>query len=173
MWYAILLLLMTSYEYRPEEASAVRYVIFMSLTFGLVNWAFWKDFVRNCKDESLEEEENPEVMALRTLFRMYRKRSIRVVRFDKLTEARKLEESAAPPPAECIICLEQFADKDDVCQLPCGHIFHPVCAHSWIREDWRCPFRCSLQPQVESKDSSSSATAAAAAAAQPSGEEAV
>lgn len=144
MWYGILLLLMTSYEYRPEEAQSVRYVIGMALVFGLANWAFWRDFVRNCKDTP-DEEEGPEALALRSLFRMYRKKAIRVLRYGEVAAESKATDGDESLPAECAICLEQFQPEDDVAKLPCGHIFHPVCAHRWIREDWRCPFRCSLQ----------------------------
>jgi len=46
----------------------------------------------------------------------------------------------------CVVCLEELKLEDYVCELHCGHIFHPTCAHKWLCEDWRCPFRCALAP---------------------------
>lgn len=44
----------------------------------------------------------------------------------------------------CAICLEDFQEGHQVCQPPCGHIFHQRCLQHWLDNHDRCPFRCSL-----------------------------
>uniref|UniRef100_A0A7S4UZW2 RING-type domain-containing protein n=1 Tax=Alexandrium monilatum TaxID=311494 RepID=A0A7S4UZW2_9DINO len=39
----------------------------------------------------------------------------------------------------CAICMEDFADGDDVVRLPCAHLFHPSCAGEWLRRRPVCP----------------------------------
>mmetsp|Transcript_381 Transcript_381/g.1310 ORF Transcript_381/g.1310 Transcript_381/m.1310 type:complete len:225 (+) Transcript_381:70-744(+) len=47
--------------------------------------------------------------------------------------------------AECAICLEEFEAQDRMVQLPCKHVFHPLCAARWLaRGRGECPLcRCS------------------------------
>lgn len=40
---------------------------------------------------------------------------------------------------KCLICLEQFADGDDVKTLPCLHFYHQRCVDQWLRTDNSCP----------------------------------
>ena len=35
---------------------------------------------------------------------------------------------------ECSICIEHFADKEDVIKLECGHIFHKDCILEWFNK---------------------------------------
>mmetsp|Transcript_75634 Transcript_75634/g.245921 ORF Transcript_75634/g.245921 Transcript_75634/m.245921 type:complete len:398 (-) Transcript_75634:221-1414(-) len=42
----------------------------------------------------------------------------------------------------CAICLEEYRATDEVCKLPCCHIFHTECGREWFRRGSRCPFRC-------------------------------
>ncbi|KAF6254158.1 hypothetical protein COO60DRAFT_1273282, partial [Scenedesmus sp. NREL 46B-D3] len=39
----------------------------------------------------------------------------------------------------CAICFEDFADNDDVKQLPCGHFYHCGCIDEWLLRDVTCP----------------------------------
>jgi hypothetical protein len=40
---------------------------------------------------------------------------------------------------DCTVCLETLVDKDDVCELPCRHLFHHACILPWLREHNACP----------------------------------
>ncbi|XP_010551639.1 PREDICTED: probable E3 ubiquitin-protein ligase ATL44 [Tarenaya hassleriana] len=43
---------------------------------------------------------------------------------------------------ECVICLEDLADRDEVFKitvLGCGHGFHAVCLDKWFRSKLSCP----------------------------------
>lgn len=39
----------------------------------------------------------------------------------------------------CLICLEDFGDGDDVMTLPCLHIYHKKCVEQWLGRDNSCP----------------------------------
>ncbi len=39
----------------------------------------------------------------------------------------------------CGICLDDHAMGDEICTLPCGHIFHSHCIHSWLQQVANCP----------------------------------
>lgn len=41
----------------------------------------------------------------------------------------------------CSICLHQFADEDQIVQLPiCKHTFHANCIRSWFANSAQCPY---------------------------------
>lgn len=40
---------------------------------------------------------------------------------------------------KCLICLDHFADGDDVKTLPCLHFYHQRCVDQWLRMDNSCP----------------------------------
>lgn len=39
----------------------------------------------------------------------------------------------------CAICTDCFSRHEEISALPCGHMFHEVCAESWIRRAASCP----------------------------------
>ena len=41
---------------------------------------------------------------------------------------------------QCIICMEEFQEKETVKLLPCGHIFHDNCIKQWLLKQKTCPF---------------------------------
>merc|ERR1712007_388672 len=47
---------------------------------------------------------------------------------------------------ECMICLSDFEEDDDVVQLPCKHVFHVECAGAWLRRNKGCPAKCVAKP---------------------------
>eukprot|EP00420_Gonyaulax_spinifera_P027887 CAMPEP_0197894122 /NCGR_PEP_ID=MMETSP1439-20131203/34470_1 /TAXON_ID=66791 /ORGANISM="Gonyaulax spinifera, Strain CCMP409" /LENGTH=256 /DNA_ID=CAMNT_0043514439 /DNA_START=130 /DNA_END=900 /DNA_ORIENTATION=- len=143
VWHSIMFLLITGYDYKPSEALAARFLLGTSAVFVVTHWAFWRDFARNYTDVS---EEEPEAIHLQSLLRMYKSRLIHVCKYKDLQGS-----DAFTAQPTCVVCLEEFLPEDDVSQLPCNHIFHPICAHKWIREDWRCPFRCQLVPAMSPK----------------------
>mmetsp|Transcript_88716 Transcript_88716/g.185496 ORF Transcript_88716/g.185496 Transcript_88716/m.185496 type:complete len:263 (+) Transcript_88716:415-1203(+) len=52
----------------------------------------------------------------------------------------------------CAVCLQDFSQEDLVVRLPCGHTFHQSCSIRWLRQQWKCPFRCEWVPSVQSSD---------------------
>lgn len=40
---------------------------------------------------------------------------------------------------KCAICLMEYLDGDVVKNLPCNHLFHKVCASSWLTRNGCCP----------------------------------
>jgi len=40
---------------------------------------------------------------------------------------------------QCLVCLEDFVDGDDVKTLPCLHIYHQKCVERWLHTDNSCP----------------------------------
>ncbi|GFQ00909.1 E3 ubiquitin-protein ligase sgr9 amyloplastic [Phtheirospermum japonicum] len=40
---------------------------------------------------------------------------------------------------ECVICKEEMVKGREVCELPCGHLFHWVCILRWLRKTNTCP----------------------------------
>ena len=41
---------------------------------------------------------------------------------------------------KCIICMEEFEEKERVKYLPCGHLFHHDCIRQWLLKEKSCPF---------------------------------
>lgn len=43
---------------------------------------------------------------------------------------------------QCCVCLDYFAEMDDVYILPCKHILHVQCLTPWMKDHTSCPMRC-------------------------------
>ena len=41
---------------------------------------------------------------------------------------------------QCIICMEEFKEREKVKLLPCAHIFHNNCIKQWLLKEKNCPF---------------------------------
>ena len=41
---------------------------------------------------------------------------------------------------KCIICMEEFQEKERIKYLPCGHLFHHDCIRQWLLKEKSCPF---------------------------------
>mmetsp|Transcript_64622 Transcript_64622/g.192523 ORF Transcript_64622/g.192523 Transcript_64622/m.192523 type:complete len:293 (-) Transcript_64622:259-1137(-) len=136
VWHCILFLLVVGYDYTPQEALASRFLLGSSAVFVVTNWAFWRDFVRNYRD-AVEESNVDSVVQI---LRMYRSGAFRLLKHKDISA----DSGTKADHSMCVVCLEEFKPQDEVSQLHCGHVFHPTCAHKWLREDWRCPFRCAL-----------------------------
>jgi hypothetical protein len=56
-------------------------------------------------------------------------------------ESTKIDNAKALPTAkkDCVICLEEFKNGDDVITLPCLHIYHKTCITDWLLENNTCP----------------------------------
>jgi E3 ubiquitin-protein ligase RNF13 len=56
-------------------------------------------------------------------------------------------------PEECVICIEDFVDEDELRVLPCKHEFHIPCIDSWLTTRKKfCPICkrdvCPLDPEA-------------------------
>lgn len=174
VWHAIVLLLMFCYDYTPEQVFAVRCLMGSSGLFVVLNWIFWRDFVRHYRETQEDEGlDFVDLYKLQLLCKMYQSKVIRS------RKARDVQGDASTP-LSCTICLEEFGAAENVSQLPCGHCFHTACINKWVLEDWRCPFRCPLEvprsmkaqqawpPQAAARDVDLEAADAAAPDAPPS-----
>jgi len=92
--------------------------------------------------DALESVKGPEDDScdnhMKELCSLYKTKRIKLQQYQ---EAVKANENA---PETCCVCLDDFSDKDEVVQLPCGHIFHPLCSHTWISRHRTCPLRCDI-----------------------------
>lgn len=39
----------------------------------------------------------------------------------------------------CVICQHDFAAEEQVCKLPCKHMFHVDCIDTWLSSNKTCP----------------------------------
>lgn len=40
---------------------------------------------------------------------------------------------------ECMICLDEFSDGNDVALMPCQHVYHDACIVMWLKTSHLCP----------------------------------
>ena len=40
---------------------------------------------------------------------------------------------------QCLICLDDYQIDENICYLPCFHLFHSICIKSWIKKSNKCP----------------------------------
>ena len=67
---------------------------------------------------------------------------------NELEDASKLD----PDNKNCVICLEDFKDKERIICLPCIHVFHSECIKSWLTKDNCCP-TCKFELTFENLNS--------------------
>ena len=80
-----------------------------------------------------------------------------------LAHARSPTHSFAPPPPppiptqneQCAICLTEFSEGNRIKSLPCGHMYHPECIDTWLRNAPKCPL---CQQHVMSWNNDTTAT---------------
>lgn len=56
----------------------------------------------------------------------------------QLKKRRKLVEGLSSRK-ECVVCLEEFLDGDEVAYMPCGHFYHYGCIVKWLETSHFCP----------------------------------
>ena len=66
-------------------------------------------------------------------------KGISVQQFEKLP-IKKYKKEKYSENFQCIICMEEFKEKEKIKLLPCGHIFHPNCIKEWLMKQKSCPF---------------------------------
>lgn len=55
-------------------------------------------------------------------------------------ECKSFKELNLNESKECLICIENFNEDDDIIKIPCNHIFHKNCIKSWVCEESnKCP----------------------------------
>ena len=40
---------------------------------------------------------------------------------------------------QCLICLDNYEVEENLCYLPCFHLFHSDCIKTWIKKSNKCP----------------------------------
>jgi hypothetical protein len=66
------------------------------------------------------------------------------------TEADETAGAASAVPDTCAICLEDFADGDEVRTLACAHAYHVPCIDRWLADQSACP--CCRAPAFDPAD---------------------
>ena len=53
----------------------------------------------------------------------------------------KFNPNEHPEGTECIICMEEYKEEDEVIELPCDtrHFFHAKCIYGWLEKNNCCP----------------------------------
>ncbi|KAJ1560398.1 hypothetical protein HK096_008886, partial [Nowakowskiella sp. JEL0078] len=51
----------------------------------------------------------------------------------------QINEEIIKQSADCSICQDSFSEGSSVIELPCHHIFHPVCIEHWLKTNGTCP----------------------------------
>jgi hypothetical protein len=47
--------------------------------------------------------------------------------------------SSSDEEPHCSICLGEYEEGEELCTLPCGHVYHSGCIGSWCSNHTRCP----------------------------------
>ncbi|KAL6595496.1 hypothetical protein ACP70R_047836 [Stipagrostis hirtigluma subsp. patula] len=56
--------------------------------------------------------------------------------------------------SECVICVTEYEAGDDVCVMPCRHVFHRECLGEWLSRSCVCPLcRHALPTEKETQSS--------------------
>ncbi|XP_002517522.2 E3 ubiquitin-protein ligase At1g63170 [Ricinus communis] len=56
-----------------------------------------------------------------------------------LAEGTEKERAISGEDAICCICLNKYADNDELRELPCSHVFHVDCVDKWLKINASCP----------------------------------
>jgi hypothetical protein len=66
---------------------------------------------------------------------------------------RQVELGDVQNETKCSICLDEFKRGENVCELPCKHIFHDGCVREWLKREATCPVcRLPLRPNEEHRE---------------------
>ena len=66
----------------------------------------------------------------------------------KIEDINKLD----PEKKNCVICLEDFRNGENVINLPCIHLFHKNCINDWLKNQNSCPI-CKFKLTQENMNS--------------------
>lgn len=59
----------------------------------------------------------------------------------------------------CSICLGEYEEGEQLCRLPCSHVYHTDCINSWCSNHTRCPL-CNVDLDGTANSNSSESTSA-------------
>jgi hypothetical protein len=139
MWYGFMFMFALSSGSRHQD-DTMYLLAFVFLLFAFTYWSVLKDAMQFINDERAPRDDQ-----MVSLYNMYKTKEI------EIASCKHLRSTSTIEPTMCSICLEDFSDTDDVAKLPCGHYFHPLCSHIWIRSHWKCPLRCDIGLQQPSE----------------------
>jgi hypothetical protein len=54
-------------------------------------------------------------------------------------QAKMLQSITALETGTCSICIDEWAVKDELAKLSCGHVFHSTCIQRWVVRSASCP----------------------------------
>ena len=62
-------------------------------------------------------------------------------KIEKLLQDTKLTEEILSKidNKQCLICLDDYKIEENICYLPCFHLFHSECIKSWVQKSNKCP----------------------------------
>ena len=107
---------------------------------------FQEEFAIKAVDQQIMDElyPNPDAMSYEQLLQLEDNmgnvnKGLTKTQFRKLPEIR-YDKDKYSENYQCIICMEEFKQKEKVKLLPCGHIFHNNCIKEWLLKQKSCPF---------------------------------
>jgi len=68
-----------------------------------------------------------------------RRRGLANETIDSVAKFRWSEVKTNYSQTQCMVCLSNFSDEEEVRPLPCGHVFHAPCIDEWLRRCTDCP----------------------------------
>mmetsp|Transcript_19457 Transcript_19457/g.52091 ORF Transcript_19457/g.52091 Transcript_19457/m.52091 type:complete len:299 (-) Transcript_19457:93-989(-) len=154
MWHGFGFLLMLCYGGDKREASTVGVLSAIAFVCMTVNGCLWYSgakLIKDLPDRPITQERVPRRYYVE---RTVKSAPVRLAPYRALVaeaesgciqnlKSCRVVPSRSLLPESCVVCLEEFTQEETLAQLACGHIFHPVCLEKWLREGWRCPYRCS------------------------------
>jgi hypothetical protein len=135
VWYGFMFLIISAAHFRQNDTREATMMTIYAFFMGLLHFFIWKDALENFEDP---DEADQSDLRMKELYKLYRTKKIELHQYDEVV---KTNENTSEV---CCVCLDDFSSKDEVVQLPCGHVFHPLCSHIWICSHWTCPLRCEL-----------------------------
>ena len=110
------------------------------------NEALQEEFAIQAVNQQIIDElcPNPDAMTYEQLLQLEDNlgnvsKGISAEQFEKLP-IKKYKKEKYSENFQCIICMEEFKEKEKIKLLPCGHIFHPNCIKEWLMKQKSCPF---------------------------------
>jgi len=107
---------------------------------------FEEDFAIKAVDQQIMDElyPNPDAMSYEQLLQLEDNmgnvnKGLNKNQIDKLPDV-KYDKNKYSENYQCIICMEEFENNENVKLLPCDHIFHNNCIKQWLLKQKTCPF---------------------------------
>ena len=107
---------------------------------------FEEDFAIKAVDQQIMDElyPNPDAMSYEQLLQLEDNmgnvnKGLNKNQIDKLPDV-KYDKNKYSENYQCIICMEEFENNENVKLLPCEHIFHKNCIKQWLLKQKTCPF---------------------------------